>query len=880
MDKAEIANKAKAIKTKEDLLDLLNDIKAEELGSSAYPISIKQLNFYCNPNHEIRYINFEIPKKSGGVRKISSPVNGLKDILTYVNILFQSLYTPSQNVMGFVPGKSVVDNAMMHIHQNYVFNIDLKDFFSSIRQPRVWKRFQLKPFNFGIPVSNVLAGLCCIRLDNERGPIFVLPQGAPTSPIITNMICDTLDRRLKGLAKRFGLNYSRYADDITFSSMHNVYDENSEFRKELKRIISDQGFTINSKKTRLEKLGARQEVTGLIVSDKVNVLRTYVRSLRNLLYIWKRYGYTAAFLKFYPIYIQNKKGRIKGDVKMEEVIYGKLMYLKMVKGEKNVVYLRLKEQFDELMGYLKGAGTIGNENYSYLDTYTIQDFEKIIGCKISYETTNNGKEIATFIVNNHKYVAFLSKSSKVYKNISLCQKKDGTRFFLLHQTIHRSFLTEKKANVSYFLDCWEKAGIELAMEKAFGRKMVDNNIIIEPKTQNLKFFIEMLLLSPDMNFTNSQRLANLMHRDNIEIINKNIKFTTFQKDQDRLEKSQEPEIIHNPLAVKNVLEQFAKTGTALKYTTHDWEHTPGTNEYQWNTFSLFYNDYKSELNPGKGQKSPEGSHTLQEIFNCDKYHHLYYLIYKFLFKQTSAMKRNHDENMWGENQIRIGYGYPEKQGLADWMEENPGKQPASMPISYLPKEFQIHDRINGHSIVYFKDIIDVFKHEIEFRDDDLYWAIRQIFRSMDHHLNEDKLSTLTGLSIYTDVQRVKQALNVIAENIKSRPEHPEIEVSATLTQKDNQKLIVLSILHVNSFSDKPIDDDKLILRNNKGQMLSIKELLLSLCDFSVVGRFRKADSLKSFEIKYLYDKDFNKSPSIEEIKEPVRGFEYRLVFYI
>ena len=107
-----------------------------------------------------------------------------------------------------------------------VFNTDLENFFPSIEQPRVWKRFQLKPFNFKQPIANILAGLCCIKEKNEDGTVkYVVPQGAPTSPLITNAICDTLDCRLSGLARRFNLHYSRYADDITFSSMHNVYKE-------------------------------------------------------------------------------------------------------------------------------------------------------------------------------------------------------------------------------------------------------------------------------------------------------------------------------------------------------------------------------------------------------------------------------------------------------------------------------------------------------------------------------------------------------------------------------------------------------------------------------------------------------------------------------
>ena len=162
------------------------------------------------------------------------------------------------------------------------------------------------------------------------------------------MICDILDRRLTGLAKRFNLHYSRYADDITFSSMHNVYQESGDFRKELLRIITDQGFTLNQNKTRLQKRGARQEVTGIIVNDKVNVTKDYARSLRNVLYIWERYGIEIASNTFNLRY-REEKGHVKKNVPdIVLVIRGKLNYLRMVKGEDDPVYNRLSIKFQQL----------------------------------------------------------------------------------------------------------------------------------------------------------------------------------------------------------------------------------------------------------------------------------------------------------------------------------------------------------------------------------------------------------------------------------------------------------------------------------------------------------------------------------------------------
>lgn len=307
MDKNVIKERVCQMETKEDLLHLLNQLKQDEMAEIGmsekfYPFSMKHLNYYCNPNNAFhRYKQFKIKKKSGGFRLITAPRNqSFMLILKYINEIFKTIYSPSKYAMGFTEGRSVVTNASIHKGHNYVFNIDLKDFFPSIHQARIWKRLQLEPLFLKQPIANVIAGLCSMKEVQEDGSVrYVLPQGAPTSPIITNMICDKLDHRLGGLARRFGVKYSRYADDITFSSMHNVYQPSSTFRTELKRIIESQGFVLNEAKTRLQKLGARQEVTGIIISDKLNVPQKYVRDIRNILFIWKKYGYTVAYSKFF-----------------------------------------------------------------------------------------------------------------------------------------------------------------------------------------------------------------------------------------------------------------------------------------------------------------------------------------------------------------------------------------------------------------------------------------------------------------------------------------------------------------------------------------------------------------------------------------------------
>lgn len=469
MDKIQIARVASQMKTKKDLLTLLNQIKKaeiEDLGldlSLYHPFTIRQLNFYCNPKHTFhRYRQFNIKKKSGGFRQITTPrTQTFMMMLSAVNEILKSVYTPSDYAMGFTDGRSVVTNAELHKGQNYVFNIDLKDFFPSIEQARVWKRLQIAPFHFPVRIANLIAGLCAMREThkNEDGVLnyrFVLPQGAPTSPIITNMICDKFDRRLAGLAKRFGLHFSRYADDITFSSMHNVYQKDSPFRKELERIIKDQGFTMNENKTRLQKKGSRQEVTGIIVSDKLNVTRKYVQDVRNILYMWDRYGYNVAYSKFFPKYKAEKGHVKKGNPDLINVIDGKLMYLKMVKGGEDSVYLKLYEKFCKLADKVFIAQNTNVKGVTYLETSSISDFEKKNSTKIEIVWSDKGKRYAFFTLDEKKQLVTVIKSLTIEEEksrnllaISSCRDKNNKPFWLIHRQDRENLPeTQTKSNYS------------------------------------------------------------------------------------------------------------------------------------------------------------------------------------------------------------------------------------------------------------------------------------------------------------------------------------------------------------------------------------------------------------------------------------------------
>ena len=304
----------------ESLCNSINEIGPYVSGLAiSNPMSISSLHYYTFVGvRRDSYQQFHIPKKSGGVRTITAPDGELKDIMLTLAFILSELYIPSPEAMAFVRGRSIVENASQHIGQNYVLNLDLSDFFTSITANMV--EHNLVKLGIAPLVARDIASICTYPMVNDHHVVNVVPQGAPTSPIISNICAMTLDNRLSGLARRFHLIYTRYADDITFSSNHNVYQKDGAFMAELNRIIAECHFTINPKKTRLQKRGSRQEVTGLTVGQKTNVSRKYIKNLRVLIHR-----------------IKYQESPTMHDI---NVVRGKLNFLRMVKGADNPTYIR------------------------------------------------------------------------------------------------------------------------------------------------------------------------------------------------------------------------------------------------------------------------------------------------------------------------------------------------------------------------------------------------------------------------------------------------------------------------------------------------------------------------------------------------------------
>lgn len=370
-------------------------MKAEYVGTSEYGIESRHFRYFMNLDKSYGYKTFTIPKKSGGERRIWAPKGNLMWIQYCIKEIIELYYHPQSSVYGFVKGKSILDNAQCHTNKKYVFNVDISDFFESVTEKMIATRLMRPPFSFNHQISETIARLSCICLyEWVENPIFhnmdcvhhhVLAQGSPTSPILANAVCDDMDVMLMGLASRFGLTYTRYADDITFSSNHNVYYSDSDFRKELFRIVTLFDFKINNKKTRLQHSTQKQEVTGLTVNKDVNVNRKWYKEIRGILHIWEKYGKYAALNSFYPQYHSNHGLSHHGEADIENIVYGKLCFLKMVIGTNNPRYIKLFHKFQTLTSNINRVSN--NEKWQYIYTMPLKAFEKIFHTKIEYRSS-------------------------------------------------------------------------------------------------------------------------------------------------------------------------------------------------------------------------------------------------------------------------------------------------------------------------------------------------------------------------------------------------------------------------------------------------------------------------------------------------------------
>lgn len=262
--------------------------------AQAMGITIPQLRSFCYHRSvatTTHYKRFGIRKKSGGIRIISAPMPRLKAAQYWVLYNVLNKLNHHEAAHGFARERSILTNAKEHLNKEVVVNIDLKDFFPSIHFKRVKGLFH--KLGYSEKIATIFSLLCTepeveeVELDGKT--YFVakgkraLPQGAPTSPAITNLLCYKLDCRLRGVAKAMGFSYTRYADDMTFSGDGEATKKVQQLLWRLHRIIREEGFTVHPKKIHVMRKGTRQEVTGIVVNQQPGINRETLHRFRAVL---------------------------------------------------------------------------------------------------------------------------------------------------------------------------------------------------------------------------------------------------------------------------------------------------------------------------------------------------------------------------------------------------------------------------------------------------------------------------------------------------------------------------------------------------------------------------------------------------------------------
>lgn len=294
----------------------------------------------------LNYKQRPFQKRDGSYRTLAIPHSTLKQIQAKIAQQLATLYRPSSRAFAYIQGRDIRGNAATHLRHRLIFTIDLVDFFDQINFGRVRGRLMAKPYNLSDAVATTIARLTV--LDDK------LPFGAPSSPIISNMICSALDAELASLGRETGSFYTRYADDIVFSTQkgrfaHQIATlaEMEGIQKvlpgtELEAIIQRHGFQINASKTRLKTRHDSQIICGVQVNEKLNVRRALRREIRALLHAWQKFG-TEKVQKFWVEKYGNPAER-----DFEASLRGKIEFMRYIRGENDEVIFSTVEQFNFL----------------------------------------------------------------------------------------------------------------------------------------------------------------------------------------------------------------------------------------------------------------------------------------------------------------------------------------------------------------------------------------------------------------------------------------------------------------------------------------------------------------------------------------------------
>ncbi|WP_417368361.1 reverse transcriptase family protein [Flavobacterium beibuense] len=311
-----------------------------------------------NYNHEhkySRYNYFKLNKRRGGFREIMSPSKDLKFIQKWILVNILSKYPLALSCNGFVENKSIFDNAKVHEKSDIILKIDLLKFYDTITEKRVYGVFKSLGY-----INNLAYTFAKITTAKHRDSYWlgfnddsktilknlvqvkppILPQGAPTSPMLANIVATRMDYRFEGLARKMNFNYSRYADDLTFSS-----NSSSQLPSlsTIKNIIEEEGFFINKEKIKYMKKGAKQYVTGLSTTNGINVSKRYRKNISEHIYYCRKFGvnsHLAARKEEFPNF---------NPIKFHNWLYGHICFINSINKKASKILL---EDFNKIDWFL------------------------------------------------------------------------------------------------------------------------------------------------------------------------------------------------------------------------------------------------------------------------------------------------------------------------------------------------------------------------------------------------------------------------------------------------------------------------------------------------------------------------------------------------
>lgn len=302
-----------------------------------------------------RYNYFKLKKRDGKFREIMSPAKDLKYIQKWILVNIVSKYVLADSCKGFRKSISIFDNAKVHENSEVILKVDLLKFYDTITEKRVYGVFKSLGY-----VNNLAYSLAKITTAKHRESYWndfdenskevlkelvenkppILPQGAPTSPMLSNILATKMDYRFEALARKLNFNYSRYADDLTFSIKK---EGKLPSLKLITTIIADEGFFINTKKTKYMKKGCKQYVTGLTTTNGTNVSKEYRKTITEHIYYCRKFGVDSHLEKRvvdFPKY---------NNIKFHNWLYGHMCFIKSINEKASK---KMLEDFNKINWYV------------------------------------------------------------------------------------------------------------------------------------------------------------------------------------------------------------------------------------------------------------------------------------------------------------------------------------------------------------------------------------------------------------------------------------------------------------------------------------------------------------------------------------------------